>query len=60
MSISLSVEEVGAMHRQLQELQHVKAELESVRALEGQAALSLREAAAQMGAAQEIAQVRLR
>lgn len=45
------------MQRQLQELQLVKAELEGIKALEGQAAASLREAAAQMAAAQEIAQV---
>ncbi len=45
------------MQRQLQELQLVKAELEGLRALEEQAVASLREAAGQMAAAQEIAAV---
>jgi hypothetical protein len=68
MSISLSVEEVSLMQQQLQEAQHLKAELERVTAAaaarEAQGSASLREAtaqmneaAAQMSAAQEVAQI---
>lgn len=45
------------MQRQLQEAAALKAELAHIAAREKQASASLREAAAQMGAAQEIAQV---